>query len=480
MPDQSEQRIPLVDTTEQQPSVKIFETESKKIYPRKIQGFYQRLRRYTGIPLLLGFLLMPWLTIDNRPAIFFDLSEQKFHIFWMSFWPQDGVLLAWLLILAAFVLFAVTVLVGRIWCGFTCPQTVWTLIYIWIEDKIEGDRNQRMKLDKQAWSLNKFIKRFAKHSLWLLVALITGLTFIGYFYEIKPLIVDLFTFNQAAESLAEAYFWVSLFTILTYLNAGFLREQVCKHMCPYARFQSVMYDEDTLLVSYDVARGEPRTKKKQKDPFAQAQGDCVDCSWCVQVCPVDIDIRDGLQYECIDCGLCIDACDQVMEKIGKPKGLIRFTSERALDESTKDSSGKVRFLRPRMIGYSVAVILMIGLFANTLITRPAVTVDIIKERTGQLYSERRGYIENTYLIKINNMSKHDDTYQITAMGKNNYLIDGNDELSVASGETFSMQLTLKANADNIKASRDTVEVKIISIKDPDIEYVSESSFIAPR
>ena len=314
----------------------------EKVYTRKIEGFYQRLRLYTGWPLLIAYFLLPWISINGRQAVWFDLPERKFHIFTMTFWPQDFPLLAFLLIIAAFGLFAVTVVAGRVWCGYTCPQTVWTSIFMWIEQKAEGSRNQRIRLDKGPWTLSKVMRKIGKHGGWLLVAFATGMTFVGYFYPMRELVVELATLSTGKWQAL----WTLFFTLATYINAGWMREQVCIYMCPYARFQSVMFDRDTLIVSYDPARGEPRgSRKRSADPAELGLGDCIDCDLCVQVCPTGIDIREGLQYECIGCALCIDACDSVMHKMGYEPGLIRYTSENALEGK------KTHWARPRVIGY---------------------------------------------------------------------------------------------------------------------------------
>ena len=439
-----------------------------KIYTRRIKGFYQRLRRYTGIPLLLAYLLIPWLSIDGRPAMLFDLSAQKFHVLWMTFWPQDAVFLSWLLIIAAFLLFTTTVLVGRVWCGFSCPQTVWTMMFIWVEDKCEGDRNQRIKLDRQPWSLNKLLKKTLKHGVWLSISLITGLTFVSYFYAVQDLLIDLVTL--AAPLVA--YFWVSFFVVCTYMNAGWLREQVCKHMCPYARFQSVMYDNHTLLVSYDSARGEPRVSQNAEQP----RGDCVDCLWCVQVCPVDIDIRDGLQYECIDCGLCVDACDAVMEKIDKPRGLIAFTSHYA------QHTGIQRFIRPRFVGYLLAVVCMLGLFAFSLASRELVSVDVIRDRGNQLYQQVEGGIENVYTVKINNHSGESQLFNITVEGELPFQLKGRSQHWVVADEVYVLALRVRLDDAAFKAANTTnseISFSIQAYFDPSLKAEQDSRFLGP-
>lgn len=451
--------------------------DNSKIYTRKVRGFFQRLRRYTGIPLLLGFALLPWLEIDGRQAVLFDLPARQFHILWTTFWPQDFMLLAWLLIIAAFGLFTVTVLVGRVWCGFTCPQTVWTLMYIWAEDKCEGDRNARIKLDKAPMSWSKFRKKASKHGVWISIAFLTGLTFVGYFYDVKDLVVDLVTFNAHPSGV----FWLFFFTVATYGNAGYLREQVCKYMCPYARFQSVMYDQDTMLVTYDEARGESRGKRKAREDYrAKGLGDCIDCGWCVQVCPVDIDIRDGLQYECIDCGLCADACDSVMDRMKYPRGLIRFTTQDALE------TGQTNVFRPRLIGYIAAMVIMVGLFAYTVGTRTPLSVDVIRDRGTKMFRETPEHIENVYMVKINNMGRGDTYFTVKVQegedggGAQDYRTKKKYRAFLEEGEVFSLPVSVRIDRDKLKTTKSTIYFVVTAEDDPSIEAVQKAAFIGPK
>lgn len=459
--------------------VNLYETDNK-IYTRKIKGFYQALRRYTGIPLVLGFLLLPWINLGGRQAVWFDLPERQFHILSVTFWPQDFMLLAWLLIIAAFLLFTVTVLLGRVWCGFTCPQTVWTLVYIAVEHFFEGDRNKRIKLDSQPWGAEKVLRKGAKHAVWLLIAFITGLTFIGYFVPIKELSVGLIPYYDSdygmltLDAHPAAVFWVLFFTVITYLNAGWLREQVCKFMCPYARFQSVMYDEDTLAVHYDATRGESRgPRKATQDYKAQGLGDCIDCSWCVQVCPVDIDIRDGLQYECINCGLCVDACNQVMDKMDYPRGLIRFTSDDEL------KTGKTRFIRPRLFGYLAGVIIMMGAFTTALWLRQPLSVDVLRDRSTQMYRIVKGNVRNVYTVKINNMSETPHTYRINVSGDAPYELKRYRSIVVNSGEVFSIPVQVMVKKDALPSAKNTIIFTVQSKDDSEVTATETSSFIGP-
>jgi len=459
--------------TADQPTIRyvnLYEAEDK-VFTRRITGFYQKLRRYTGLPLILGFVLMPWLKIDGRPAIWFDLANRKFHILWTTFWPHDGIYLAWLLIIAAFLLFTVTVLVGRVWCGFTCPQTVWTQMFVWAEFLCQGDRNKRIKLDAAPWGPEKVIRMGATHAIWLLIALATALTFVGYFLPVRELIVSLATFN----STVTVVFWVGFFTLATYINAGFMRQQVCKYMCPYARFQSVMYDSETLTVFYNHIRGEKRGPRKPGEDYqAEGKGDCIDCSWCVQVCPVDIDIRDGLQAECIDCGLCVDACNSVMDKMQYPRGLISFTTEDAIKE------GKTRVLRPRLIGYLVVLVVMISVFASNLNQRMPLGLEILRDRGVRMYRISGKDVQNVYTLKINNMDNKPHVYDLAVSGDFDYQLQGYRPLQVDSGEQLTIPVRVAVKRDQLSELKSAVTFTLTAKDDPTLNTSSESSFIGPQ
>ena len=367
----------------------------EKIFTRNITGRFQRLRLYTGWPLLLGYLFVPWLSWNDRPLVLFDIPARQFHLGGLTFFPQDFMLLGWLLIIAAFGLFMITSVVGRVWCGYTCPQTIWTSIFMWMEQIAEGTRNQRMRLDQAPWSLDKVTRRTLKHGMWLGWALLTGFTFVAYFVPAPELAVGLTTSSTQGWAL----FWTLFFTGTTYVNAGWMREQVCIHMCPYARFQSAMVDRDTLVVSYDRARGEPRgSRRAEVDPASLGLGDCIECQLCVQVCPTGIDIRDGLQYQCIDCAQCVDACDQIMDKMGYAPGLIRYTTQRILD------GGESHLLRPKVVGYAIALVAMTTLFIWVMLTRTPFEVDVARDR-GELFQRVDGQIRNAYSLTLINKSQ---------------------------------------------------------------------------
>ncbi len=402
----------------------------EKIFTRSIEGKFQRIRMISGWPLLLGYLATPWLQWTGRQAVLFDLEARQFHIFGLTFWPQDFVLLGALLVIAAFALFTVTSVVGRIWCGYTCPQTVWTAIYMWMEQFAEGPRHARIRLDAAPWTFDKVRKRALKHTMWLGWALLTGFTFVGYFTPIRELAGSLLVADVPAWPL----FWIAFFTAATYFNAGWLREQVCIYMCPYARFQSAMFDEDTLIVSYDSARGEPRGSRKRAATTADL-GDCVDCRLCVQVCPTGIDIRDGLQYECIGCAHCIDACDEVMAKVGYAPGLIRYTTSREL------AGGSSRLLRPKVLGYGAALLLMCGVFAYVLTTRNLVGIDIIRER-GELFHVVGAEVRNDYVLKLINKAQRATTLELTVLGDRPVALSGPRAVEIDAGEVLNVTVSL--------------------------------------
>ncbi|ATJ81690.1 cytochrome c oxidase accessory protein CcoG [Halomonas beimenensis] len=442
----------------------------RHIYVREIKGVFQRLRRSANWALMLAFFLIPWIQWGDRPAVWFDLPGREFHIFGATFYPQEFMLLSWLLIICAFGLFFITVFAGRVWCGYTCPQSVWTFLFIWVEHRLEGPRNRRIKLDKREMDADKLRRKTAKHVVWLAIAAATGITFVGYFTPIRDLVVALPTL----EAHGWSYFWVGFFTVFTYLNAGWLREQVCIYMCPYARFQSVMFDRDTLIVSYDSARGEPRGPRKKRlshdEARAAGHGDCIDCDLCVQVCPTGIDIREGLQYECITCAACIDACDSVMDKMGYPRGLIRYTTENALE-------GKpTHILRPRLLGYLAALLVMIGLFAWAVADRAAVGFEVERDRNELFRMTRDGEISNVYTLTVRNLDREDHTYRLEASGLPGLVLD-TERVSVPAGESRQLVIEATVPPESIDLPSHEILLRLEAIDDPDIGLERDSRFI---
>ncbi|MFP6789736.1 MAG: cytochrome c oxidase accessory protein CcoG [Thalassolituus sp.] len=467
-------QIPVKNVTPE-PELQSMYKKREKIYVRAISGVFQKIRSWSLWALMLGYFGTAWLNWGDRQAILFDLPERKFHILGMTFWPQDFVLLSSILIICAFGLFTITNLAGRIWCGYTCPQSAWSFIFMWIEERTEGSRNARMKLDKEPMSATKFRKKALKHIGWIVVAVWTGVTFVGYFTPIRELVPDFFTLNINGWAL----FWILFFGIATYINAGWMREQVCIYMCPYARFQSVMYDNDTLAVSYDYNRGEPRGKRSKKVENQEEQaklGDCVDCSLCVQVCPVGIDIRDGLQYQCIGCALCIDACDSIMEKLDKPKGLIRYTTENNLEGK------QTHIMRPRLFGYAAVLITMMGALTYTIATRTPFQLDIERDR-GQLYQlTANDTVRNSYTLKMINMAQAPHTYLLKMEGLEHYKMDGLTEYTLRVNELKEVIIDVEIDPEKAKLPSSKTDIEfVVYDKDTGEEIAREESrFIAPR
>ncbi|MEB0042049.1 MULTISPECIES: cytochrome c oxidase accessory protein CcoG [unclassified Pseudomonas] len=439
------------------------------IHTRSFTGLFRNLRLSGAGLLFLLFFGTVWLDWSGRQAVLWDLADSKFHIFGATFWPQDFILLSALLIICAFGLFAITVFAGRVWCGYTCPQSSWTWIFMWCEKLTEGERNQRIKLQAAPWGVNKLLRRSAKHSLWLAISVLTGLTFVGYFTPIRPLAMDMLTLQLSGVSL----FWVLFFAAATYINAGWLREAVCMHMCPYARFQSVMFDKDTLTVSYDAARGENRgPRKRDVEPASVGLGDCIDCQVCVQVCPTGIDIRDGLQMECIGCAACIDACDSIMDKMGYERGLVSYTSERTLQ------GGHTHLLRPRLIGYCAVLVLMIGALVLSLVERPMVSLDVSKDR-GMFRENSQGQIENIYSLKIINKTQQPQQYHLALVEGKGFEYHGKTEVSLAAGEIIDIPVSVAMIADHPTSSSQSISFEVVDDADSTVRSLAQSRFVAP-
>ena len=464
------ERIPTVETFEPIHPKKVKAKSSDNlIHTRSFTGVFRTLRVGGAGLLFLAFFGTVWLNWGGRQAVLWDLAESKFHIFGATFWPQDFILLSALLIICAFGLFAITVFAGRVWCGYTCPQSSFTWLFMWCEKVTEGERNQRIKLQAAPWSLNKLARRSAKHTLWLGISVLTGLTFVGYFTPIRPLAAELLTWQMGGVSL----FWVLFFTGATYINAGWLREAVCMHMCPYARFQSVMFDKDTLTISYDAARGEQRGPRKRDVPPAQVGlGDCIDCQLCVQVCPTGIDIRDGLQMECIGCAACIDACDSIMDKMGYARGLVSYTSEHQLQ------GGKTHLLRPRLIGYSAVLVVMLAALVVALIERPMVSLDVTKDR-GMFRENSLGLIENIYSLKVINKTQQRQAYRLELVDAEGFQLQGKTEISLAPGEIIDVPVSVALLAEKPASSSQTLRFKVMDLDEPGIYSVADSRFVAP-
>ena len=490
----------------------------RKVYPREISGRFSRLRVLAVWWLLGMYYLGPWLSWDGRQAVLFDLPARKFHVFGLTFWPQDFFLLAVLLIIAALALFFFTALAGRLWCGYACPQTVWTEVFLWMERLAEGDRNAQIRLDASPWTRQKVARKAFKHSMWLVFALWTGFTFIGYFSPIQSLALRLPQWGWSGWEV----FWGLFYALATWGNAGFLREQVCKYMCPYARFQSAMFDRNTLLIAYDPMRGEPRGPRRRGladviargrglldkltaydyvfraaqhptaadnrlqahgtitfDPGVAAPlptfppeelGDCIDCTMCVQVCPTGIDIRNGLQYECIACGACIDACDQVMDKMGYPRGLIRYSTQNAID-------GKpTRVSRPRIWIYGAVLAALSVAWLAGIATRSPLIVEVLRDRNA-LYRVDGARIENGYMLKLANKTDTVQRYRVRLESATPGLaLAPMPPVEVPAGSVHSLPLEVAAPA-GVRGRHDVRFV--VETADGQVRKTFDSTFFGP-
>jgi len=445
-----------------------------KIYPRQVNGLFAKLRIFTVFLLLGCFYVSPWLLWNDQQAVLFDLPARQFRYFGVTFWPQDFIYLTLLLIIAAVGLFLFTTIAGRLWCGYACPQTVWTETFLWLEELVEGNRNKRIKLDKSPWNLNKITRKSTKHFLWISYALFTGYTFVGYFSPIRELGQGIIELTLGPWE----WFWVLFYSLATYGNAGWLREQVCLHMCPYARFQSSMFDKDTLIISYDQQRGESRGKrKKQSDYKLQGLGDCIDCNQCVHVCPTGIDIRDGLQYECIACAACIDVCDNVMDKMGYDKGLIKYTTE---VEEKSQGKEKTKFFRPRTVYYISIFLAVVSAFIYLLSNRIPLDINVLRDRNN-LYSENfSGEIENTYTLKILNMSQQTENYRLTVNGFEQMQLIGDSEFEIASGEVLTLPVRLKIPGSLLSKRSSEIEFIIQATGERQYTASSVAKFLGPN
>jgi cytochrome c oxidase accessory protein FixG len=445
--------------------------KQEKILAREISGVFERLRSFSAIALLGLYYFLPWIPWHGRQAVLFDLPARKFFIFGITLWPQDFIYLSWLLIMAALLLFLATAVAGRLWCGYACPQTVWTKAFVWLERLAEGTYSRRKKLDKAPWTSNKIIRKASVQVLWIGFALWTGFTFLGYFTPIQDLGTRLLNFDLGGWET----FWICFYSAATYGNAGYLREQVCKYMCPYARFQSAMFDDNTLIISYDTQRGEPRgSRRRGQSPAEVGLGDCIDCNICVQVCPTGIDIRKGLQYECIACAACVDACDSVMDRMKYPKGLISYTTEKTLEGQP------TRFFRPRTIIYSAVLgSLFIG-FLFSLLGRDPLHLDVIRDRNA-MYRELPGNaIENVYTLKVLNKSETGHVMHFTVSGLPGIEIETDPATpNLGGGEIRTIVGRIRAPRSTLESGGHDIVVSAHANDDETLTVSSNARFIAP-
>ena len=452
----------------------------KKIYPRATKGTFNTWRWiFVGLTQLL-YYVSPWLTWDDRPAVLLNLVERKFYIFGLVLWPQDFIYLTLLLIVSAFGLFLFTAIAGRLFCGYACPQTVYTEIFMAIERWIEGDRIERMRLDAKGSLGLRARKKALKWAAWAALSLWTGFTFAGYFTPIREL--GLLTLN--AELGPWQSFWIIFYAAFTMMQAGFMREQVCKYMCPYARFQSVMFDRDTLIVTYDEGRGEPRgSRSKKLDHRAAGKGDCIDCGVCVEVCPTGIDIRQGLQYECIGCGLCVDACNSIMDKMAYPRGLIRYSTQNAVAKRYSAKELRAHVFRPRVIIYGVILGVITAAVLTALLMREPVKLDIMRDR-GALAREVEGtHIENTYQFQVINVDEKAHQYKALATGLPGLKITSSDTFDVDATTTKLFVVRIQAPIEQIKAlekGSHKIQVQLESVSAPGVRVSEKTVFFIPR
>ena len=466
--------IPIAPADPQKEIVSLYEAQ-KKVYPRSISGYFARWRWAMVFLTQIVFYGLPWLEWGERQIVLFDLGARRFFLFGLVLYPQDFIYLTALLIISALALFLFTAVAGRLWCGFACPQTVYTEIFMWIEHKVEGDRSARLRLDGSPWTLEKVWKKSLKQFLWIAVSVWTGFTFVGYFVPIRQLGGELLALQGTWQ-----IFWVLFYGFATYGNAGFLREQVCKYMCPYARFQSAMFDHDTLIVTYDEARGEPRgPRTKAVDYKAKGLGDCIDCTLCVQVCPVGIDIRNGLQYECIGCGLCVDACNTVMDKMQYPRGLIRFSTQNGVTRGWGTAEMLKRVLRPRVLIYTgILAALSLGMLLSLAVRSPF-KVDVVRDRAALARIVAGGKLENIYRLQIMNATEAPQHYRISVHGLEGALMAAETEYEIAAAQSRWVVVQVHVPYGSLPEGSYPLHFDILAVETG--AKVSEKSvFLVPR
>ena len=455
-------------------STSLYEAQ-QKIYPRSIRGTFARWRWLMVWATQIVFYGLPWLEWGQRQMVLFDLGARRFYLFGLVLYPQDFIYLTGLLIMSALSLFLFTAVAGRLWCGFACPQTVYTELFLWLERLTEGDRSARMRLDKGPWTFEKLWRKTLKQLAWVTVALWTGFTFVGYFVPIRQLGGELLALHGTWQ-----IFWVGFYGFATYGFAGYMREQVCKYMCPYARFQSAMFDKDTLIVTYDTQRGEPRAARSKKvDAKAAGLGDCIDCSLCVQVCPTGIDIRKGLQYECIGCGMCVDACNTVMDKVQYPRGLIRYATQNGMQNRWSSAQMLRRVLRPRVLFYSAVLLALCTAMLASLVTRTPLKVDVVRDRAALSRVVAGGQLENIYRVQVMNATEQPQRYRITASGLQGLQVASEPEVEIGPAESRWVAVRLQVPYGAAPAGSHTVHLDVQALGDR--AQVSEKTvFLVPR
>jgi cytochrome c oxidase accessory protein FixG len=457
--------------------------KGEKIYAREVKGWFTQWRWVMVWVTQIAFYCTPWLMWNDRQAVLFDLTTRRFYIFNLVLYPQDFIYLTALLVISAYGLFLFTAVAGRLWCGYACPQSVYTEIFMWMERKIEGDRVRRMKLDKAPWGFDKIWRKTAKQVAWIAFALWTGYTFVGYFTPIRVLAHEVLTWGMGPWEV----FWVLFYGFATYGNAGYMREQVCKYMCPYARFQSAMFDRDTLIISYDSKRGEPRgSRKRGADAKALSQGDCIDCTLCVQVCPVGIDIRKGLQYECIGCAACIDVCDSVMDKVGSPRGLIRYATLNSLDNGWGSKEMWSRVARPRVLVYTAILAAVVVAFVTSLYSRPPFRVDIVRDRGALARVVDEGHVENVYRVQIMNASESTQRYRVGVEQLPQPVVDAGQDIILGPAEARWVPVAVRVPpeaAARMGSGAHAVTILVEQLRqgtEPQVDVREKTTFMVPR
>ena len=471
--------IPITPWSAEGEMVSLYQPH-QKIYPRSVQGIFARWRWLMVFITQLVFYGLPWLEWGQRQAVLFDLGARRFYIFGWVLYPQDFIYLTALLVISAFSLFLFTAVAGRLWCGFACPQTVYSEVFMWVERQFEGDRSARLRLDAAPLSFNKLWRKSGKQITWLTLSLWTGFSFVGYFTPIRELTAAVLSLGFGPWEM----FWILFYSFATYGNAGFMREQVCKYMCPYARFQSAMFDKDTLIVTYDQARGEPRgARSKKADATALGLGACVDCTLCVQVCPTGIDIRQGLQYECIGCGACVDVCDKVMDKVGYERGLIKFSTQNAMDNVWSWAQTLRRIFRPRVLVYTAvlwAIIMGTGL---SLWLRLPFKVDIERDRATLARIVAGGQIENVYRLQLMNAAEQNLTFHLHVDGLPGLSLVGETDVQVVATESRWVSVRLQLPYEAAAAGSHPIHFHIDASapKGQSVGRLSEKTvFLVPR
>lgn len=464
------------ETASAEEEVVVLYKKRKKIHPRAVTGIFANWRWIFVWFTQLLYYGLPWLPWNDRQAVLFDLVNRKFYLFGLVLWPQDVFYLAIILIISAYALFLFTAVAGRLWCGYACPQTVYTEIFMWIEAKIEGDRNARLKLDKAPMDARKFRLRAMKIIAWALLALWTGFTLVGYFTPIKELWVEFWVWDLGPWET----FWIFFYGAFTYAFAGHMREQVCLYMCPYARFQGVMFDPDTLVITYDTERGEPRgQRKKGVDPRSVGKGDCVDCGICVQVCPTGIDIRNGLQYECIGCAACIDACDDVMRQMNYPKGLIRYTTENAVAQHWGWGDIIRHVVRPRIIIYTVILVGITLALIWGLAHKADLRVNVIRDRAILAREVEGGMIENVYRLQVMNVTEDLHRYGIVVSGLNGITLEGDSVIEVGPASSKSLNVAVRVPPEAGGKGSHTIYFDVTEMSNPDLKVHEKATFLLP-